>query len=660
MRRSDDSASRMAGVLLLLSLLLSLLPTGHAMAQGAQPPPKQAFVDHLLGFVESAAGTYGDEAPLLETHLQGMREALSRWDRALAIAEADVAGMSRADAAARAAAGRALSVQLLERGRLQDAERELSEALRLDRRHADVWQLLGLTRSRIGRLDDAVDAFEAATSVDPDAPAGWYLLAEASRRAGETKTMVRAREAFGRSARAQVARQHPGDESHATPFLDWGLFQEPPDARPYFVPAAYADGLARLRRGEYAEALDSFEAAVAADPLTGGAARDRLHDEGAALRRGDLPAALQGLQALTAEEPGRAEAHRILGNALRAAGRHADSVAALETAVGLQPGGDRARVALADVLAAGGQTAGAAEALRATIAAAPEAGLAYYRLGEVSTGLRDYASARRAFAEAIRIHPLVGTDTLYRRLAELPRAPDADDETLVDWQRQRVALAPNDVEARLALGAACLETGDEEGAATELLAALLIAPGDVEANAALAQAELRLGHHDGAVAAARRALAADPDHAAALYVLATALARRGSAGEAQVAFARYRRMLDEAQIARRQDLELDVLLRRAREEATRGAIDEAVASLRAGMALRPEDPALHVSVGLLLLSGGRPGEAVVALEEALALGAGPGMHEHLAAAYDALGRREDARHHQEIFERSLATGTPGR
>jgi predicted Zn-dependent protease len=136
-------------------------------------------------------------------------------------------------------------------------------------------------------------------------------------------------------------------------------------------------------------------------------------------------------------------------------------------------------------------------------------------------------------------------------------------------------------------------------------------------------------------------------------VLATALARRGSSDEAAIAFARYRQMLDDAQVARRRDFELDRLLQDAREHATRGAIDDAVASLRAGMALRPEDPTLHVSVGLLLLNGQRPEEAVPELEAALALGAGPEVHQHLAAAYDALGRPEDARRHQALYERSL-------
>jgi tetratricopeptide (TPR) repeat protein len=239
------------------------------------------------------------------------------------------------------------------------------------------------------------------------------------------------------------------------------------------------------------------------------------------------------------------------------------------------------------------------------------------------------------------------------QLAELPRAADTDDEAAVETQRRRVALDLNNVGARVALGTASLELGDNAGAVMELLAALLIDPGHVEANAALAQASLRLDDHAGAVVAARRALEGHPNHPGAQYVLATALTRQGNAEEAALAFERYRRMLDDAQVARRRDFELDRLLVDAREHATRGAIDDAVASLRAGMALRPEDPALPLSVGLLLLNGQRPQEAIAALEAALALGAGPEAHQHLAAAYDALGRPEDARRHQETFERSL-------
>jgi tetratricopeptide (TPR) repeat protein len=636
-------------------LLAWPLAPGRAAAQVGSTQAKPEFVEHLLRFVEAAAGTYGDEAAPLEAHLEGMRQALARWDRELAIAEADVAGLSGAGTVARAAFGRALSIQLLDRGRLADAERALAEALRLDRPHADVWQLLGAMRSRLGRADAAIDALEEAARLEPGAPTTWYLLAEQSRRAGDTKTLARARESFERTAREQLARQTSSGEAPAAPFLDWGLLQEPVDARPYFLPAAYADGLALLRQGEHAGALASFEAAVAADPLVavGDATRDRLAVAGSALRRGDLPAALRELEALVADEPGAAEAYRIMGNAFRAAGRHAESLAALETAVRLQPASDRARVARAEVLQAGGRTREAAEALRETIALAPAAGLAHYRLGEASTRLRTYESARAAFAGAIAVRPLVGTDTIHRAMAELPRAADTDDEAAVETQRRRVALDLNNVGARVALGTASLELGDNAGAVMELLAALLIDPGHVEANAALAQASLRLDDHAGAVVAARRALEGHPNHPGAQYVLATALTRQGNAEEAALAFERYRRMLDDAQVARRRDFELDRLLVDAREHATRGAIDEAVASLRAGMALRPEDPALPLSVGLLLLNGQRPQEAIAALEAALALGAGPEAHQHLAAAYDPLGRPEDARRHQETFERSL-------
>ena len=640
-------------------LLASPLGLGHAKAQGAGTQgARPALVDHLLGLAEAASGVYGDEGARLEAHLRGMQGALARWDRELATAEVNLARQARGPDAARAAVARALAIRFLDHGRLEDAERELASALDLDRRRADVWQLLGVVRSRLGRPAQAAEALAEATRLEPGDPIAWYLLADQSRHAGDPGEMTRARDAFQRTTRERLRRQ--GSVGHGAPFLEWGLLQEPSGARPYFLPAAYAAGLTLLRQGRYTDALTSFQAAVAVDPLvaSAGASRDRLARAGAALRQGDLPEALGLLQALVSDVPDFAEAHRIMGNAFRAAGRHAESVAALETAVELQPANERARVALADVLAAGGRTTEAVQALRGTIALLPASGLAHSRLAELSSTVRDYVSARGALESAIDIRPLVGAGALYRALSELPRAREADGETAIEHQRRRVALDLNDTGARVALGTACLDADDNDCAVVELLAALLIEPGHVAANAALAQASLRLGDQDGAVAAARRALAGDADDPEAQYVLATALARLGDTDQSSTAFERYRRMLDEAQADRRRDFDLGLLLEEAREHASRGAIDEAVTSLRAGMELRPKDPALRVSIGLLLLSGQQPLAAVAELEQALALGAGPEIHQHLAAAYDALNRREDARRHQELYERSLRSDPP--
>jgi tetratricopeptide (TPR) repeat protein len=213
-----------------------------------------------------------------------------------------------------------------------------------------------------------------------------------------------------------------------------------------------------------------------------------------------------------------------------------------------------------------------------------------------------------------------------------------------------VELDPNNPEAHVAMGAAYLQSNRSDDAIAELLAALMIDPRRTSAAAALGQAYLRTGDYAGAAAAARRAVTGDPTLAEARYTLATSLARLGRADEAKQEFARYQGMLAEAQANRRRDFELAKLMRDVRDSVGRGDLDDAIARLRDAILIKPDDGALHVSLGLFLRESGRLPEAAASLEQALALNADPGLHRHLAEIYADLGRPEDAARHRAVVD----------
>lgn len=87
---------------------------------------------------------------------------------------------------------------LLKRGRLAEAERELRRALALPGAEGYPHYTLGLVYLQLGRNREARAQLERATSIQPDAPEGWYQLANACERLGDAAGRDRALGRFSR------------------------------------------------------------------------------------------------------------------------------------------------------------------------------------------------------------------------------------------------------------------------------------------------------------------------------------------------------------------------------------------------------------------------------------------------------------------------------
>lgn len=646
---------------MLAACLSVLLVTATALGQTAGPlQTKETFVAGLTQFIDALAGTYGDEGARLTASLGTMQRVLSRWQASTTADEAALAASTGAvDRRRLAEMHRALVVTYLAQHRVDDAHRELTSATRLDPALADAWLLLGMVRSRLALPAQAVHALREAAVLDPRNAATLYLLATELERSGDADGAAGARQVFTEAQRLVLGRP-TGAAGRAPPFVQWDLLPQGEDVTPFFAPASYADGFAFLQQGRSDEALDAFERAATADPLVADISpvATRLAQAGAALRRGELSVAVAHVEAVIAARPDHSEARRVLGMAHWAGGRHDDSVAQLEAAIQLNPADERARAALADVLVDAGRLSAAERVLRETIETMPASGQAYYKLGTISSTLKRYPDALWAFEEALRRGPLVGAERIYRLIGELPASLEPDPQATLARLIRRLDLDLNNPRAHLDLGAAYLRQNRADAAATEFLVATLVEPGSAEAYVALGQAWLRMADFDGAATAARRAVALNERHAAARYTLATALTRLGDTDAAQQEFARYRQMLADAQTDRRRDFEIGLLMRDVRESLDRDALDDAIAHLEEAVRLRPDDPALSLSLGVFLMNAGRYPEAVRSLEQAVALNAGPEVHQYLADAYSALGRVNDAQDQRRLFNRRRRAVTP--
>ena len=175
------------------------------------------FVAGLLEFAAAAAGTYGDEGERLLSALVAMENGLIKWDAQVWVYETAIA--SKIDDAPPAVAAdmrTVLGALFLERGRLEDAIRELEAAAVLDTRRADIRAFQALAYATANRPLEAAKAFEAASQLDPADPLKPYLVAQqfarANRAAEATTALVRV---------STVTLPRPADRLAAAPLVDF-------------------------------------------------------------------------------------------------------------------------------------------------------------------------------------------------------------------------------------------------------------------------------------------------------------------------------------------------------------------------------------------------------------------------------------------------------
>ena len=633
-----------------LALLAALAAAPSSSAQEADP--KTEFLQALGRFSLDLDGDYGDEGARLAADIEALRQGLARWDAAIARLEAAMAvGLGAADSTQAARMHLALGGVYLDRGRTEDALRQLRAAAERDPTRAEVATLQGLAHSeRTGDRAVATEAFRRAAAADPQDPLHLYVLAQHLRRGGETdeaRQVLRAfLQAWDRLAGSAAVRD--GE----IPFVRLGLVQEVAGIAPFFPPVLDPEGFARLGEGAYERAVADFRAAAARDPLVvaAGAHEAALSRAAAAFREGAVPGAIASLTAILAGSPRSAEAHRLLGRVLLADRQHDKAVEALRTAVGLDPGDERARLALADAFVEAGRYEEAEAALEQTIAALPSSGRARDRLARLHQRLGRYPETIRAYQEAIAFHPLLGLNTLYRSVGALyVRQQDFDNG--MDLYARRIDLVPNDAQAHQDLGEIYFKTGMDDEALAEFAVALALDPGHAEAHAAMGQVHLRAGRYADAAALSRRALALIPSHQQARYTLATALMRQGLTEEGRQELELFQRLQAEEAAARTRRLDLEGLRREAALNVGARNYAVAVDLLRRALLIEPSAASSHLDLGLALVGAGETAEAIDRLQTAAALGAPADVHRHLATAYAALGRLEDSRREEEAYQR---------
>ena len=300
---------------------------------------KTQFVSAVRRLMDSVAGAYGDEAPVIGSSIDDMARGLVAWDKAIQTYRtllADGIGDSPE-------AHIALAAVYLERGKGREALKEAATAARLDPWRQDAELLQALAHDLEGQPSEAARALAKASTLT-GSHAAMYALAQRLIAIGDEDGAGAALRKF--LAAAEKTQRDGNNRPIAAPFVRVGLLRQVPGVAPLFPPALYMDGFARLARGAYDQAVADLKTAAARDALVKSAvARDGDVLEGAAtLRRGDLQLAVDRFKGSVEKSSDRSEARRMLGIAYKADEQYDASIEQLRAAVSLNAADDRPRL----------------------------------------------------------------------------------------------------------------------------------------------------------------------------------------------------------------------------------------------------------------------------------------------------------------------------
>lgn len=602
---------------------------------------RDPFYSALVAFYRSLGGLYGDEGPQVSAQLRAMATTLRQWDTDILDAEGRLGLRLQTadDTETKLQIHVTLASLYIERGRLSDALRALDEAIRIDPSRSGLHRLMGVVLQVAGRAPDAAAAFRTAWLLEPNDPQNAYRAIAYRSPATTSEEIDRARETLAHVERELIARPGPGLPA---PLTNLSAIIDDAGGGTAFVPAAYALGFSLILRGELERGVDELRAAAGTDPLVREAmTRTEPMAAGiAALRRGEVASAIQDLEAAVTQARDSSEAHRILATAYAIVGDVSRSVQHLRDAIRRHPQDERSRLALVRLLTSVGRSAEAEEVLRSAIAELPDASALRWRLSIGSQG-RTQHEDRALIGMADRLTVLVGKGELYRALAGLAQL-HGDDPTVIDLLQRAVRLTPNSAAPHKALGRAYVENGRDIEGYAELVVALLLDPGDVETLTALGRWHLMMDQPERSAAALERAVSIAPADRLAVHALALALIRAGR-------LAQGKQCLDESQRLQAQALEDDrrlkaaaVLRFNAEMRMTAGDYGNAIEIWQQVIHVQPRNGAVHLRIAEALAAAGRAEDAVAEFLTAISLQVGADAHRRLADLYERLGRHDDA------------------
>jgi serine/threonine-protein kinase len=331
--------------------------------------------------------------------------------------------------------------------------------------------------------------------------------------------------------------------------------------------------------------------------------------------------------------PRVAEVHANLARALAEVGKRDEALDKYRAASRLEPNDVRAHTDLAKALSTAGRQDEALAAVRAAIRLAPDDGWAQQVLGSILLTKRDWDGAAKAFRAAIQ-HGGKQDANAQHDLGVALQESGRIEEAITAYG-EAVRIQPKSVRAHADLAKALSMAGRQDEALAEYRAASRLEPKDVRGHTDLAKALSMAGRQDEALAAVRQAIRLAPNDGWAQQVLGSILMIKRDWDGAATAF--------RAAIGHGQGQDANAHRDLGECLLQLGRTEEAITAYRGATRLDPDDAWAHGKLGSCLLALGKFEESIAAGRRALAIDNRlEWVHMDLAWACRWLGRLEES------------------
>ncbi len=264
-----------------------------------------------------------------------------------------------------------LGTVLEDQGRLDEAEQQYRESMRICPTFTDAYLCLGQVMQLKGKYVESLEAYEEARKLNPADFRGPFKVGEAKSKLG---AWAEAEESYRQTIRMS----------------------------PNFAKAYLALGQVLAVQQKYPEALEAYAKAMRLDPTDPGL----YYRIGAVYaQQGTLDKAAENLRRSLAMNPNLTEAYVALGIVLQKEGRPEEAITQFRTAVKIKPDNAEAWGNLGDTFQGQGKLAEAVDAYTRCVRARPNEAATYSKLGEV---LKQQGRVKEAVAQhqqALRIDP---------------------------------------------------------------------------------------------------------------------------------------------------------------------------------------------------------------------------------------------------------------
>jgi tetratricopeptide (TPR) repeat protein len=402
-------------------------------------------------------------------------------------------------------------------GKLDQAVQAFDQIISLNPNQANAYFNMGNALKDQGKVEEAIEAYNKALVVKPDYEAALNNVVVALKAKGKSgeKRLKKVLETYNKTE-ALKAENANSCFSRALPLQKQGKLEEAIEAynkalaiKPDYVEAYYNMGVALQEQGKLEEAIEAYNKVLVIKPDYA----EAYSNMGVALKdQGKLEEAIEAYNKALAIKPDYAEAYSNMGVALKDQGKLEEALAAYNNALAIKPDYVEAYYNMGVALQEQGKLEEAIAAYKNALAIKPDYVEAYYNMGVALQEQGKLEEAIAAYNKALAFKPDYAE--AYSNMGIVLKEQGKLEEAIAAYNKA-LAFKPDYAEAYSNMGIVLQDQGKLEEAIAAYNKALAFKPDYAEAYSNMGNVLQEQGKLEEAIAAYNKALAFKPDYAEA-------------------------------------------------------------------------------------------------------------------------------------------------